>query len=562
MSSESTNPTATGGAVQNPILSLDGQDLKQLVESGLTWLRCNQQIVNELNVFPVPDGDTGTNMMLTMQAAFAEITDSEDSNIGKMAHTIAQGALMGARGNSGVILSQIWRGFARALDTTETMDANLLINAMAEARNTAYKGVVRPVEGTILTVIKDSAAAAEEALKSSNDMRIILEKIVEGADISVQHTPELLPVLKQAGVVDSGGKGLFFIMEGMLRQLKGLPLEIVAIVQSLSAMQLVKAGEEIEPGQEVEVVIDFQPDNPLDLENFYSQLSEMGTSIQIGEGDGMYRMHIHVTNERRFDPINYIMGLGTWSKIAMENLVAQVNGQASGAIENPPLKLPEIEAGQIGVVAVSPGKGISRVFASLGAAAIVDGGQSMNPSTEEILSACDNLPCEHVLILPNNKNIILAAQNAATVAKKHIHVIPSRSIPQGISAMFRYSPDAEIDGLVSEMNEALSEVMSGEITIATRSVEIDGVDVREGEVIALLDGKLLASSQTLGDACLELLEKAHTEDKELITLFYGNNIQIQEVNQIHDLIHVRYPDHEIEVKEGGQPYYQFIIAIE
>jgi hypothetical protein len=327
-------------------------------------------------------------------------------------------------------------------------------------------------------------------------------------------------------------------------------------------MQLEIVGEEIEPGQEVEVVIDFEPYVPLNLESFYNDLSDMGTSIQIGEGDGMYRMHIHVTNERRFDPINYIMGLGTWSKIAMENLVAQLQDQNSSAKENLPVELPHIEPGQIGVVVVSPGNGISRVFASLGAAAIVEGGQTMNPSTEEILSACNNLPTEYVVILPNNKNIILAAQNAANVATKHIRVVPSRSVPQGISALFRYSPDASYEELCSEMSAALSEVLSGEITIATRTVEIDGVNVREGEVIALLDGKLLSSSQTLEGACLELLEKANADKKELITMFYGTNIEIKEVNRICDIIRARYPSHEIEVKDGGQPHYQFIIAIE
>ena len=562
MSSESNHPSTTDGSDQASYLTLDGQDLKKLVESGMAWLKSNQQVVNELNVFPVPDGDTGTNMLLTMQAAYAEISASNETNVGKMAHAVAQGALMGARGNSGVILSQIWRGFARALDNLEMMDADLLVSALAESRNTAYKGVVRPVEGTILTVIKDSAKAAEDARQSSADLVQILEKVVEGADASVKHTPELLPVLKQAGVVDSGGKGLFFIMEGMLRQIKGLPLEVTATVQPLSSMQLEKAGEEIEPGQEVEVVIDFQPQNPLNLEDFYNDLSKLGTSIQIGEGDGMYRMHIHVTNEHRFDPINYIMGLGTWTKIAMENLVAQVQGQVSGAQTAQPIELSKVEAGQIGVVVVSPGHGISRVFASLGAAAIVEGGQTMNPSTEEILSACDALPTDTVFILPNNKNIILAAQNAASVAQKRISVIPSRSVPQGISALFRYSPDADFERLLEEMNEALDEVISGEITIATRTVEINGVDVHEGEVIALLDGKLIASTQNLDDACMQLLELAHAENKELITLFYGNNIQNGEVERISAHIRAQYPSHEIEVKEGGQPHYQFIISIE
>ena len=558
MSNEPNQPAAS----DNPCLSLDGQGLKGLVEAGMIWLKVNHQVVNELNVFPVPDGDTGTNMLLTMQAAYSEIASSQEMNIGKVAHAVAQGALMGARGNSGVILSQIWRGFARALDTNDEMDADLFARAMVEAKNTAYKGVVRPVEGTILTVAKDSATAAEHAHTETNDIVLMLEKIVAAADISVKHTPELLPVLKQAGVVDSGGKGFYFVLEGMLRRFKGLTLEASANVQPLSSMQLDRAVEQIEPGQEVEVVIDFRPHTPLDLENFYNALSEMGTSIQVGEGDGMYRMHIHTTNEQRFEPINYVMSLGTWSKIAMENLVAQMDEQTAGAKTAPPLDLTKVEEGQIGIVAISPGAGLSRVLASLGAAAIVEGGQTMNPSTEEILSACDQLPTDQIIILPNNKNIILAAQNAVSVSNKKIAVIPSRSIPQGISALFRYTPDANFDELVNEMNGALGEVLSGEVTVATRTVEINGVNVREGEVIALLDGKLVASRTNLDNACMDLLEKANAADKELITLFYGNNIEKKEVDRIADLIRAQYPTHEIEVKEGGQPHYQFIIAIE
>src|SRR5512146_2878365 len=306
--------------------TLDGQALKQLVEAGMVWLRTNQQIVNALNVFPVPDGDTGTNMLLTMQAAYAEISRSGESNIGKMAHAVAQGALMGARGNSGVILSQLWRGFARGLDNLDRMDGLAFSHALGEARNTAYKGVVRPVEGTILTVAKDVATAAEQVSKETKDITAILEYLVEAADISVKHTPELLPILKQANVVDSGGKGFFFILEGMLRYIKGQSLETpLTAVQPLAEMDIEKM-EEIEPGQDFEVVVDFRPDNPLDLENFYNDLSEMGTSIQLGEGEGMYRLHIHVPTENLNAPVGYIMKIGTFTQVRMENLMDQMKG--------------------------------------------------------------------------------------------------------------------------------------------------------------------------------------------------------------------------------------------
>lgn len=541
--------------------TLNGQELKSLTEAGMLWLKVNQQLVNSLNVFPVPDGDTGTNMLLTLQSAYNEVAQSGEQNVGKMAHAIAQGALMGARGNSGVILSQLWRGFARALDNYDTVDANTLIKAFAESKNTAYKGVVRPVEGTILTVAKDIATAAEQAGKSTQDLVDILEHVVQAADVSVAHTPELLPILKQAGVVDSGGKGLAIILEGMLRYIKGQPLEGSVSVQPLSAMNLEESMEAVEPGQDYEIVVDFRPDEPLNLEAFYNELLDMGTSIQVGEGDGMYRMHIHVPTENRYLPIDYTMKLGTVTKVAIENLIAQMEDQGKSA-KTTHLNLQPVDPGQIAVIAVSPGGGISRIFASLGASAIVEGGQTMNPSTEEILHAFENLPTDQIIILPNNKNIILAAQTAATMTVKKVSVIPCRSVPQGLSAMLRMDPEGDLAQVTQEMNEALTEVETGEITVATRSIQINGVDVHEGEVIALHNGQLIGSSHSIEAATLTLLANAGTNDRERITFFYGQNISKQEVNSIIDKVRTEYPSHEIELHEGGQPHYQFIISIE
>lgn len=541
---------------------VDGQALKCLIESGLAWLRTNQQIVNSLNVFPVPDGDTGTNMVLTMQAAYDEIVESPERNFGKMAHAVAHGALMGARGNSGVILSQLWRGFARAVDNKPVLDAPSLVQACAVARDTAYKGVVRPVEGTILTVAKDIASAAEAALASSDDLIDLLEVLVNAADHSVQHTPELLPVLREAGVVDAGGKGLFFILEGMLRHINGLPLDAaIAKVQPLSEMALENTLDSIEPGQDFEVIVDFRPKEPLDLISFYGNLEQMGTSIQVGEGDGMYRLHIHVPTENLYTPIEYTRSLGTVTKIAVENLLAQMEANQEQCDESRPALAP-IEPGQNAVIAVVPGAGIARVFASLGAAGIVEGGQTMNPSTQEIIHAFENLPTDRIIILPNNKNIILTAQAAAELTVKKVAVIPSRSIPQGLAAMMRLIPDGDFDQVVAEMIEALDEVETGEITIATRSVEIDGVQVDEGQIIALHNGKLVLAASNLEEACLGLLDKAHADHYELITLFYGANVSKSEVFRIADRIRARYPQQEVEIQEGCQPHYQFIIAIE
>ncbi|NUQ85913.1 MAG: DAK2 domain-containing protein [Anaerolineales bacterium] len=542
---------------------VDGLAFKRLMEAGLTWLRTNQQIVNSLNVFPVPDGDTGTNMTLTLQAAWNEIKDKGTHHLGEMAAAFSKGALMGARGNSGVISSQILRGFSRGVHDRETLDLESFVRALGEARDTAYKGVVKPVEGTILTVAKGIAEGTEAGLGSDarRDAIDILEIAVKAADETVRQTPELLPILKQAGVVDSGGKGLYFILEGMLRHVYGEPLDVpLASVQPLSAMNLESAMQEVEEGQDYEVVVDFFPNDGFELQSFYSRLEGMGTSIQVGEGEGMYRMHIHVPLEKRYEPIDYIMGIGTITKVAMENLLAQMDDIQKNKEQT--INFTAVEPGQIAVVVVSPGNGLSRIFASLGAAAVVSGGQTMNPSTQDILAAFENLPTDKVIILPNNKNIIMAANQAKEVTVKQVAVVPSKTVPQGLAAMLSLQPDGEVDSVAEKMTKALSLVRTGEITVATRSVEIDGVVVKEGQVIALLDGKLVASAGSVEEGTLELLEKAEAGERELITLFYGQDMPHAEANRIADMAREKYPNLEVEVQEGGQPHYQFIISVE
>lgn len=541
---------------------VNGLEFKKLAEAGLAWLRVNHQTVNALNVFPVPDGDTGTNMLLTMQAAYTEIAEANHESAGKMASVMAQGALMGARGNSGVILSQIWRGFARGLHDADVVDVPSLVRALSEARDTAYKGVVRPVEGTILTVIKDVALAAEQNLEQTTSLREMWRIVVAAADQSVERTPEILPVLKQAGVVDSGGKGLFFIFEGILRLIEGLSLDSPLVsVQPLSAMNLENALEEVEEGQDWEVVVDFRPNSGFELQSFYAKLEQMGTSIQVGEGEGMYRMHIHTPLEKRYEPIDYIMEVGTITKVAMENLLAQMDEIGSQARETH-IELANVEPGQIAVVTVSPGLGLSRIFASLGVTAIVAGGQTMNPSTKDILEAFENLPTDKVIILPNNKNIVLAANQAKEVTVKQVQVVPSRNVPQGLSAMLHLNPDGDLEKIAERMTEALDAVVSGEITVAVRTVEIDGVQVNEGQAIALMNGKLAVSADSVESAVFALLEKANAQDFELLTFFYGEDMPHKEAHRLADLVREKYPNQEIEVQEGGQPHYHFIISIE
>jgi DAK2 domain fusion protein YloV len=543
--------------------TIDGQDLIRLCDAGLQWLRTNQELVNTLNVFPVPDGDTGTNMVLTMKSAATEVEGSGERSLDKIARAVAHGALMGARGNSGVILSQLWRGFARAVEGESVLDVNSLVGALIEARDTAYKGVVRPVEGTILTVSKAIASGAETArLQGAVSVLEVLERIVEAADESVEQTPDLLPVLKEAGVVDAGGKGLFFILEGMLRLAYRKPLdEAAASLQPLSAISPSSESELIEPGQDWEVVVDFESSSDLDIDKLYRDLEALGTSIQLGQGDGMHRMHIHTRDEEQYKPIEYCRSLGTVTRVAIENLMAQQEDRRRQRDEIFPLPA-RIEPGQIAAVVVAPGPGIARVFASLGAAAIVKGGQTMNPSTQEILSALENLPTDKIIILPNNKNILLAARQAAELTVKEVTVIPSLSIPQGVAAMFALDLDGDFEAVVQAMNSATKEPQSAELTSATRSAEIDGVRVQHGQVIGMLDGRLVAAADSLESALMEVLRIARADEAELVTMYYGADLIPGQSNQIADKVRKRWPNLEVEVIEGGQPHYQLLLAIE
>lgn len=544
------------------ITTINGKDLKNLIKASLSWLKSHQAVINALNVFPVPDGDTGTNMLLTMQSAYQEISDSNEKNIGKVIQKITQGALMGARGNSGVILSQLLRGFARVLDQKEVMDAALMNKAFAESRNTAYKGVVKPVEGTILTVSKDIASASEDLIENNDNLLEILEGIIAAAKKSVINTPNLLPILKQAGVVDAGGKGLLIILEGMYRYATNQEVDIGEVAPENEVVrldQIIKnrMHDVIEPGQDFEIVVDFTPNNDFELKKFYDRLSDIGTSIQVGEGDSIYRMHIHVATENKYEPIEMTGHFGIVKKVYMENLLEQM-GQSDSEKDFSN----EIEKDQIAVITISPGNGISKIFQSLGAARVISGGQSMNPSTNDIYEAFKDLSTDKIIILPNNKNIIMASEAAKKLSNKSVAVVPSTSIPQGMVSCLRLDPNGEFDDIVEEMNEALTEVDTGEITTATRSIKINGVNVKKGEVISLLNGKLVYSSQSIYKSCSELLKIAKTEEKEHITIFYGNDVESEMVDKFTQQIKSEYPDHELEIHSGGQPHYQFILSIE
>lgn len=550
----------------------DGFGLRRLTHSALQWLDANHKIVNALNVFPVPDGDTGTNMVLTMQAAYKEIENSAETDVSKVAQAVAQGALMGARGNSGVILSQIWRGFARGLEGAEAFDAGLVVKALQAASATAYRGVVKPVEGTILTVIKDSAAAAEAAYEASGhtaDLRSVLEAVVQGAQASVARTPELLPLLKQAGVVDSGGKGLALIFEGMLRYLKGQRLDVntLTIVAPLSLAQVGTAMNSVEPGQEWEVVVDFRPRVEMNLPSLYSRLEGMGTSIQVGEGEGLYRVHIHLLKSRRLEPIELAEEWGTVVNVHMENLMDQVKTLQEGGPQSGPeeaLPVAPVQPGQLAVVAVSPGLGLSRLMGSLGAAAIVGGGQTKNPSTEEFLKAFDGVSTDKIIVLPNNKNIILAAQQAASLSNKQVRVVPSRTVPQGIAALLKIVPDGDLDTVSDAMERAMAAVETGEVTTASRTVEINGVAVGEGDIIGLRNGVLAVGGRSISDVVMRLLEAMSAGEHELITLYSGAEVNAGDAQAMAAAIRAAYPEpnYTVEIQAGSQPYYHYILSVE
>ena len=543
----------------------DGLGMKRLSWAALTWLETNQQAVNALNVFPVPDGDTGTNMLLTMQAAYREVENSTETSVSVVARAVAHGALMGARGNSGVILSQILRGFARGLEGAELFDAAKLVQALQTASTTAYRGVVKPVEGTILTVIKDTAAVAEAAYgsgTSGQDLRLLLVEIVDGAFASVARTPELLPLLKQAGVVDAGGKGLAIILEGMLRYLRGQRLDKSAApaVTPLNLAAVGAALDAAEPGQEWEVVLDFRPRGVVHLPSLYDRLAKIGASIQVGEGDGLYRVHVHLLKSRRLEPIELAEEWGTVVNVHMENLLDQMESVQRGSAE--PLKLAAVQPGQIGVVAVSPGAGLSRLMGSLGASAIVGGGQTMNPSTQDILNAIESLPSDRVIVLPNNKNIVLAAEQAAGETSKQVRVVPTRSVPQGIAALLNLAPDGDLDSVRAAMEHAMAAIDAGEVTTASRSVEIDGVAVTEGQYIGLHNGVLALAGQSVPEVVLGLLERMQAGEHELITLYSGVDIAAAAAEQMAAAIRVVYPSTTVEAHAGGQPHYHYILSVE
>ena len=547
-------------------LQCNGQQLRKLAQASMIWLDKHHRAVNELNVFPVPDGDTGTNMLLTMRSAYGRIQDSDETHVGKMANALAQGALMGARGNSGVILSQIWRGLARGLKDKEVFTADDLAAAFLAASDTAYSGVMRPVEGTILTVIREGAEEARDAAAKSKDLRFLLERVLERCEQALERTPELLPVLKQAGVVDSGGQGLVYILAGMLRYTNGQMAETAReMAQAQYAAQMPAQALAMPEGGVLENPYDVQfilMGNDLDVETVRNRIDAMGDSTVVVGDETTIKVHIHVKDPGQ--PISYGISLGKITDVVVENMQMQMEDivQAPANSAAPEIVPATVQPGQVGVVAVAAGDGLANIFRSLGAAQIVNGGQTNNPSTEEIFQAIQDVPTDKVIILPNNKNIILAAEAARDLSPKHVAVVPTKTAPQGFSAMMALNPDGDLMETAVTMEEALGYVATGEITRATRSVELDGVAVQEGEIIGLVNGRLCASGAELTATITKMLAEMEMDERELVSLYYGQDVTAAEATAVGKQIESLYPDVEVEILPGGQPHYFYILGAE
>jgi DAK2 domain fusion protein YloV len=541
--------------LDDPVLLCDGRGLKRLMRFGLAWLERHQEAINALNVYPVPDGDTGTNMLLTMQSACGEIQDSPEEEVGTIAHKIAHGALMGARGNSGVILSQIFRGFARSLDGVPAFDTVQFSSALREAATTAYKGVIKPVEGTILTVAREAAEASVIAAASSQDLRYVLEAVVHEARASVTRTPSLLPVLAEAGVVDAGGQGLLVILEGMLRYARGEPVDVdTELAASVHLHALHPEGEE-GYGYDIQYIIHGEG---LDVEEIRETIGSMGDCALVVGDSRAVKVHVH--SPEPGTPLNYGASIGSLSRVLVENMQEQYQGFILSRAQQP--ALPTEPMSGIGTVVVAPGPGLTKVFESLGASAVVPGGQTMNPSTEDLLQAVESAPSDQVIILPNNKNIVMAAEQAGSLSEKNVKVVPTVTVPQGIAALLALNYQADLEVNVRVMGEAAQTIETAEITTAVRSAQIDGINVREGEVIGLVNCKLKAKGGSPAEVARATLEQMHVDDCEIVTIYYGESITADMAQQLAEEIAEHYPEQEIEVVDGGQPHYYYILSAE
>jgi DAK2 domain fusion protein YloV len=546
----------------------DGQDLRKAILAGAAWLEEHRDTINALNVFPVPDGDTGSNMSATMQSAIRNIVNSTETSAGVIAAKVARDALLGARGNSGVILSQTLRGLASSLAQKQTFTASDLSEAFQEASRMAYRAVIKPVEGTILTVVRECAEAARNSAEQGDDLVTLMQDIVLAARQSVARTPDLLPTLKQAGVVDAGGEGFCTLLEGVLRYMRseaGLPISSPLTNSNLTAPPSlqeaqVKKGRvtvEEEFGYEVVFLVRGQQ---LNVERIRQAIIDMGGVSTVVAGDeNLLKVHTHTPTPGKI--LDYGVSLGSLTDINIENLQEQSLAYAAeSALEH------SQDAGeqslQIATVAVVAGSGFEQVFQGLGVSSIVSGGQTMNPSIEELLQAVEKANANQVIILPNNSNVILSAQQVLDLTQKEVYVVPSKTLPQGIAALLAFNFDADFTTNSQAMTGALQNVQTAEITTAVRSVQVGGVHVGEGDFIGVVNGHLAVAGQDVQAVLQDTLQRMHIDRYEIVTLYYGEDVTLEEARETSRRIKEKHSHLEIEVVSGGQPYYAYILSAE
>ncbi len=541
---------------------IDGKTLQKMFEFGARHLERNKDIVDELNVFPVPDGDTGTNMSLTFSHSVSEFSKIENFNLYNVTKTASSGALIGARGNSGVILSQLLRGFSEGCKNKESLSAEDISNALKQASNVAYKAVMKPTEGTILTVAREMSEFAIESYKTFDDLGAFLEAILKQGKLSLLKTPELLPVLKEANVVDAGGQGLIYILEGALKAFNNeeLGYDISPIVSQNNQLKALShldkfvddshmKAEDITFGYCTEFIIN----NAVDLveESFREQLNKLGDSIVVVKDDEIVKVHLHTDNPGL--ALENALHFGQLTRIKIDNMRDQF---AAIAKESKPPLIP------YGFIAVSPGPGLTNIFNDLGITRVISGGQTMNPSTQDFLNEIDNLSAETIFLFPNNGNILMAAEQAATISDKQVFVIPSKTMPQCISAMLMFS--AEQDPLTNQkaMNEAIYDVTTGEVTFAIRDTKINGLKIKKNNIIGLTNGEIKHTGKNCEEVTRNLLKTMVGEESELISIYYGQDITKETATHLYDTLVDEFEDYDIELQYGGQPLYYYIVSVE
>ena len=537
--------------------SINGHDFYNMVVNASNRLSEQSEFVNALNVFPVPDGDTGTNMSMTFKAAVKEIENINNSSIGDVSRILAKGALMGARGNSGVILSQILRGLSKGLEGKNEATAKDVVNAFSEGSKAAYKAVMRPTEGTILSVIR---ATAEEGEKSDKqDIVELFDDLTKAAKIMLDKTPDLLPALKKAKVVDSGGMGLYIIINGMLEALRD------DIKAEISDVNIAEGGIKGAAGTEdIDIKFGYCTEfiilgDASKANEFQDEIAPLGDSMIVVGYEDVIKVHIH-TN----DPglvLSKAVKHGELSKIKIDNMREEHREILLSEIEEEAKEI-EAEAKKYAIITVAMGSGLSNIFKDLGVDYVIEGGQTMNPSTQDMIECINKLNAEHIFILPNNKNIIMAATQAAEISEKDIRVIPTKTIPQGITCVTMFDKEADVDTNEGNLNELLETVKTGSITYAVRDTEIDGIDIKAGNILGLVEGKIKEVGPDVYDICEKVLDDMVDDDNELITLYYGQDVKEEEVNQFISKLEEKYSDYDVQCYAGNQPLYYFFISVE